>query len=149
MRAVVQRVSRCAVRVAGRTVGEIGEGLLVYLGIGREDADEDLVSMADKVCHLRVFRDANGKMNLSVMEQGRAVLVVSQFTLYGDVRKGRRPSYSSAAEPDKARYFYERFVSLVASGGLDVASGVFQEDMEVDYVNAGPVTILLDTDKTF
>ena len=149
MRAVVQRVSRCAVRVAGSTVGQIGDGLLVLLAVGRDDGEEDLTAMADKVCNLRIFCDEQGKMNRSVLQQGGAVLVVSQFTLYGDVRKGRRPSYSQAADPEPARAAYERFLELVASRGLAVASGRFQEIMEVESVNQGPVTILLDTEKTF
>lgn len=149
MRAVVQRVSRCVVRVSGSTVGEIASGLLVLLAVGRDDAEADLAAMADKVCNLRIFCDESGKMNRSVAEEGGALLVVSQFTLYGDARRGRRPSYSEAAEPAKARALYERFLELVRSRGLAVASGRFQEAMEVELVNDGPVTILLDTARAF
>lgn len=149
MRAVVQRVSRCAVRVCGHTVGEIGPGLLVYLGVGREDGQEDLSAMADKVANLRVFPDAEGRMNGSVLEHGKAVLVVSQFTLFGDARRGRRPSYSDAAAPESARPLYEQFLGLLGALGLTVQSGRFQEVMEVDSINDGPVTILIDTARTF
>jgi D-aminoacyl-tRNA deacylase len=149
VRAVAQRVSRCSVRVAGRTVGEIGRGLLVYLGVARGDTDADVAAMVEKVCNLRVFPDAAGTMNRSLAEEGHALLAVSQFTLLGDVRRGRRPSYSDAAPPEAARGHYARFLELVASRGIVVAAGVFQEQMEVDYVNDGPVTILIDTCKTF
>jgi D-aminoacyl-tRNA deacylase len=149
MRAVVQRVSRCTVRVAGQTVGEIGAGLLVYLGVGREDGEDELAAMADKVAHLRIFPDAEGKMNRSVLEHGKSVLVVSQFTLFGDARRGRRPSYSDAASPEAARPLYERFIELLGALGITVRSGRFQEIMEVESTNDGPVTILIDTARTF
>jgi len=137
------------VRVGGLTVGEIGAGLLVYLGVGKDDGEEDLAAMADKVANLRIFPDGQGKMNRSVLDEGGAVLVVSQFTLYGDARKGRRPSYSSAAPPEAARALYARFLELLSARGLVVQAGVFQEIMEVDSVNDGPVTILLDTARSF
>jgi D-tyrosyl-tRNA(Tyr) deacylase len=130
-------------------VGEIGSGLLVYLGIGRDDQEADLLTMTDKVCNLRVFSDADGKMNLSVLDRSGELLVVSQFTLYGDARKGRRPSYSAAAEPNRAKELYEKFLGLVRGRGLTVRSGVFQETMEVESVNDGPVTILLDSTRLF
>jgi D-aminoacyl-tRNA deacylase len=149
VRAVVQRVARCSVRVAGRTVGEIGAGLLVYLGVGLEDGEREADAMADKIANLRIFPDGDGTMNRSAKEEGKAVLAVSQFTLYGDARKGRRPSYSKAAAPEAARPLYERFLRALAELGLPPQSGAFQEIMEVDYVNDGPVTILIDSDRAF
>ncbi len=147
MRAVVQRVRRAKVDVAGRTVGEIGPGLLIFLGVGQGDSEKDCDYLAGKIAHLRIFSDAQGLMNRSVLEIGGEVLVVSQFTLWGDCVKGRRPSFTRAAPPEKARTLYEHFTTLVREKGLKVATGVFQEMMEVDLVNDGPVTMLLDTEK--
>ena len=147
MRAVVQRVRKAKVDVAGRTVGEIGPGLLVLLGVGQGDSEKDCGYLAGKIAHLRIFSDAQGLMNRSVLETGGEVLAVSQFTLWGDCVKGRRPSFTRAAPPEKARLLYEHFTRLVREKGLKVATGVFQEMMEVDLVNDGPVTMLLDTEK--
>lgn len=149
MRAVVQRVRDCSVTVAGRIVGSISRGLLVYLGVGRADTPATVPALADKVVNLRIFPDGEGKMNLSVKDVGGSVLVVSQFTLFGDVRGGRRPSYTAAAEPGTARELYEAFLRCVAAEGLAVAGGEFQARMDVAYVNEGPVTILVDTEKAF
>jgi D-tyrosyl-tRNA(Tyr) deacylase len=149
MRAVVQRVTDARVEVAGETVGEIGAGFLVLLGIARDDANTDADYLAEKIVNLRVFDDDEGKMNRSLQETGGAMLVVSQFTLYGDVRRGRRPSYSDAAEPEKASELYEYFVERVRSLGMKVETGVFQATMKVSLVNDGPVTILLDSRKLF
>jgi D-tyrosyl-tRNA(Tyr) deacylase len=149
MRAVVQRVKSARVDVAGKTVGEIGKGLLVFLGVGREDSEKDSEYLANKIAHLRIFSDEKGLMNLSVMESGGAALVVSQFTLWADCIKGRRPSFTRAAPPERAKDLYEHFILSLRSMGLRVASGVFQEMMEVHLVNDGPVTILLNSEKTF
>jgi D-tyrosyl-tRNA(Tyr) deacylase len=149
MRAVVQRVKSARVDVGGRTVGEIGKGLLVFLGVGQEDSEKDSEYLANKVAHLRIFSDEKGLMNLSVMESGGAVLVVSQFTLWADCIKGRRPSFTRAASPEEAKDLYEHFIRSLRSIGLRVESGVFQETMEVHLTNDGPVTILLDSQKTF
>ncbi len=149
MRAVVQRVASARVRVAGRTVGEIGPGLLVLLGVGREDREADAEYLAEKIVHLRIFEDDQGKMNRSLLEVGGEILVVSQFTLYGDCRRGRRPSYSEAAPPEQARALYQYFVTRMGAYGLRVQTGVFQEMMDVELVNRGPVTLLLDSRKQF
>lgn len=149
MRAVVQRVSRALVRVEGRVTGEIRRGLLVLLGVARSDGEEDARLLADKVAALRVFEDAAGKMNLAVAEVQGALLVVSQFTLLGDARKGNRPSFVDAAAPDEANALYERFCALAREKGLHVATGVFRATMEVELVNEGPVTILLDSRRLF
>ena len=149
MRAVVQRVSRCKVTVAGEIVGEIGKGLLILLGVGRGDSEAAADYLADKVVGLRIFEDSDGKMNLDVTQAGGAVLVVSQFTLHGDVRRGKRPSFDAAARPEQARALYDYFVSKVRAAGLRCETGRFQEMMDVELVNAGPVTILLDSDKAF
>jgi D-aminoacyl-tRNA deacylase len=149
MRAVVQRVTDARVEVAGKAVGEIGAGLLVLLGVARDDTQDDADYLADKTFNLRVFDDDEGKMNRSLSESGGAILVVSQFTLYGDVRRGRRPSYSDAAEPDKANQLYEYFVERVRSAGVKVETGIFQAMMKVSLTNDGPVTILLDSRKAF
>lgn len=149
MRAVVQRVASARVRVAGRTVGEIGPGLLVLLGVGREDEEADAQYLAEKIVHLRIFEDDEGKMNRSLLEVGGELLVVSQFTLYGDCRRGRRPSYSEAAPPERARALYQYFVTQVGAYGLRVQTGIFQEMMDVELVNRGPVTLLLDSRKQF
>ena len=150
MRAVVQRVSRAAVEVEGRRVGAIGSGLLVLLGAGAGDGPADVGYMVDKVANLRIFADEAGKMNRSVLETGGGVLAVSQFTLYGDARKGRRPAFTGALEPAAADALYQAFVAgLRAAGVAEVATGVFGAMMEVELVNSGPVTILLDSGKAF
>jgi D-aminoacyl-tRNA deacylase len=149
MRAVVQRVSRAKVAVAGEVAGEIGSGLLVLLGVGKQDSEAGADYLADKVIGLRIFDDDGGKMNRSVADVGGAVLVVSQFTLYGDARKGKRPSFDDAAPPQSARELYEYFVQRVRASGLRCETGRFQEMMEVQLINEGPVTILLDSEKTF
>ena len=149
MRAVVQRVKESRVEVKGGTVGSIGAGLLILLGVGPEDTEKDSEYLVGKIAGLRIFADENGQMNLSVLDTGGAVLVVSQFTLLGDCRKGRRPSFAGAAPPEKARALYEHFKLMLQARGLSVASGVFQEMMDVHLINDGPVTILLDSDKTF
>jgi D-tyrosyl-tRNA(Tyr) deacylase len=143
MRAVVQRVSRCRVTVKGAVVGEIGPGLLVLLGVGKGDTEAAADYLAEKIMGLRIFEDATEKMNLSVVDTGGAVLVVSQFTLYGDVRRGKRPSFDGAARPEEARLLYEYFVGKIRTAGLTCATGEFQAMMDVELVNAGPVTILL------
>jgi D-aminoacyl-tRNA deacylase len=149
MRAVVQRVSRCCVTVEGKVTGEIGAGLLVLLGVSKTDSESAADYLVEKIIGLRIFEDGEGKMNLSVAEAGGAVLVVSQFTLYGDVRRGRRPSFDGAARPEEARRLYEYFVSRIRAAGLRCETGEFQAMMEVELVNSGPVTILLDSDKLF
>jgi D-tyrosyl-tRNA(Tyr) deacylase len=149
MRAVIQRVSRARVTVNDETTGEIGSGLLVLLGVGDGDTRADADYLAEKTIGLRIFDDADGKMNLSVREAGGAVLVVSQFTLYGDVRRGKRPSFDAAAPPHEARELYEYFVEKIRASGLRCETGRFQEMMNVELVNDGPVTILLDSGKAF
>ena len=149
MRAVVQRVSRAKVTVAGAVTGEIGRGLLVLLGVGNADGDADADYLAEKIVGLRIFEDDAGKMNGAVGEVEGAVLAVSQFTLYGDARRGRRPSFDEAARPEQARALYEYFVGKVREAGLRCETGRFQEMMEVELVNEGPVTILLDSRKVF
>jgi D-aminoacyl-tRNA deacylase len=149
MRAVVQRVSRARVSVNEEIVGEIGRGLLVLLGVTHADAEADANYLADKITGLRVFEDADGKMNQDAGSIGGAVLVVSQFTLYGDVRRGKRPSFDAAAPPERARQLYEYFVERIRAAGLSCQTGRFQEKMQVELVNDGPVTILLDSTKTF
>lgn len=149
MRAVVQRVSQAAVTVEGNVVGAIGAGLLVLLGVARGDGPEDARLLADKVAGLRVFDDAEGKMNLSLQDVGGQVLAVSQFTLLGDTRKGRRPSYSEAAAPEEAEALYRLFVKSLRQAGLTVEEGVFRATMRVELVNEGPVTLLLDSRRLF
>jgi D-tyrosyl-tRNA(Tyr) deacylase len=149
MRAVVQRVSDARVTVNGQICGRIEEGLLVYLGIAKEDDEQDLRYMSEKVTNLRIFPDSDGKMNRSVIDTEGKVLVVSQFTLYGDARQGRRPSYTAAAEPGKARLFYQRFAEQIRERGILVEMGEFAARMDVHYTNVGPVTILLDSSKLF
>jgi D-aminoacyl-tRNA deacylase len=149
MRAVMQRVSRAQVAVNGEITGEIGLGLLVLLGVGRDDTESDAIYLAEKICGLRVLEDAQGKMNRSVQEVGGSVLAVSQFTLYGDVRRGKRPSFDAAAPPEKARQLYGFFVEQIRAAGLRCETGRFQEMMRVELVNEGPVTILLDSGKEF
>ena len=149
MRAVFQRVTRAGVRVGGETVGEIGAGALVLLGVARDDAERDASYLAEKIATLRVFDDAEGRMNLSLAETGGALLVVSQFTLYGDVRRGRRPSWIEAAPPEDAARLYEVFVAEARKVIDQVETGSFRAMMEVELVNDGPVTILLDSRKLF
>ena len=149
MRAVLQRVTRASVRVGGETVGEIGRGLVVLLGVAHDDTDRDATYLLEKTIDLRIFDDADGRMNLSVRDAGGALLVVSQFTLYGDVRRGRRPSWSEAAPPEVAERLYEFFVREARARLADVATGSFRRMMRVELVNDGPVTILLDSRKQF
>jgi len=149
MRAVVQRVSRAQVAVDGEIVGKIGRGLLVLLGVTHADAEADADYLADKIVGLRIFEDENGKMKLDTASAGGGILVVSQFTLYGDVRRGKRPSFDAAAPPEHARQLYEYFVERIRATGLSCQTGRFQEMMQVDLVNDGPVTILLDSGKAF
>jgi D-tyrosyl-tRNA(Tyr) deacylase len=149
MRAVLQRVSEARVRVNGEIVGEIGRGLLVLLGVGQGDGEADARFLAEKTAGLRIFEDAQGKMNLSVEEIAGAVLVVSQFTLYGDCRQGRRPGFSAAAPPELADALYRQFVDGLRKRELPVATGIFQAEMAVELVNDGPVTLLLDSHKEF
>ncbi len=149
MRAVVQRVSHARVTVSDDITGEIGRGLLVLLGVGAGDTRAEADYLVDKTIGLRIFEDAGGKMNLSVAEVGGALLVVSQFTLYGDARRGKRPSFDAAAPPQQARELYEYFVEKVRAAGLRCETGRFQETMQVELVNEGPVTILLDSAKGF
>jgi D-tyrosyl-tRNA(Tyr) deacylase len=149
MRAVLQRVTRAQVRVNGKTTGEVGKGLLVLLGVGHGDGTSEADSLLDKIIHLRIFEDPEGKMNLSLLDVGGGLMVISQFTLYADCRKGRRPSFTDAAPPEEARKLYDHFVGRAAGLGLEVATGVFQEVMEVEFINFGPVTILLDSSKIF
>ena len=149
MRAVVQRVTRAKVTVEGEVVGEIGNGLVVLLGVAADDTERDASYLADKIVALRICEDNDGKMNLSVKETAGGVLVVSQFTLYGDVRRGLRPSWSDAAPPEIAEPLYEAFVSSVRKEISAVATGSFRRMMQVELVNDGPVTILVDSRKTF
>jgi D-tyrosyl-tRNA(Tyr) deacylase len=149
MRAVLQRVTRASVRVEGATVGEIGGGLVVLLGVARDDTEADASYLVEKIASLRIFDDAEGRMNVSVAEGGGALLVVSQFTLYGDARRGRRPSWIEAAQPEAAEKLYEFFVAQARGAGLRVETGSFRRMMEVELVNDGPVTILLDSRKLF
>ncbi|MDT8070016.1 MAG: D-aminoacyl-tRNA deacylase [Terriglobia bacterium] len=149
MRAVVQRVRKAKVTVEGRVTGEIGLGLLVLLGVAQTDTEQDADYLADKIAGLRVFEDAGGKMNLAVAEVGGAVLAVSQFTLYGDVRRGKRPSFDAAARPELANKLYDYFCKGIRALGLRCEEGVFQAMMDVELLNAGPVTILLDSTKVF
>ena len=148
MRAIIQRVSRASVTVEGRVTGQIGAGLLVLLGVGRFDGPEAAAYLAEKIANLRIFADEAGKMNHSVLDVGGAALVVSQFTLYGDARGGRRPSYIEAAPPEMANRLYEEFVRELRARGVPAETGVFQAHMQVELVNDGPVTILLDSEKT-
>ena len=145
----MQRVSRAEVRVEGAVAGSVAKGLLVLLGVAREDGDDDARALADKIAALRVFEDDGGKMNLSVAEAGGGLLVVSQFTLLGDARKGNRPSFVDAAPPDVANALYERVCTLLRAKGLAVGTGVFRAHMDVELVNDGPVTLLLDSRRLF
>ena len=149
MRAVVQRVSRAKVTVEGQITGEIAAGLMIFLGVGKEDNSAGAVAMAEKLANLRIFEDAAGKMNLSLLDVKGSALVVSQFTLYGDARGQRRPSFISAAPPDLAKKLYEEFCEALKGRGVSVATGIFQAMMSVESVNEGPVTILIDSEKAF
>jgi len=149
MRAVLQRVTRAQVTVDNEIIGQIEKGLLVFLGVGLDDDSKDISYMADKIVNLRIFEDANGKMNESLLEQNGELLIVSQFTLYGDCRKGKRPSFSSAGRPEDAEKIYNSFVECCKGYGIKVETGKFQADMKVDLTNDGPVTILLDSKKLF
>jgi len=149
MRAVIQRVSRAVVTVDGEQIGAIGPGLVVLLGIHRDDVPADVDWLVDKIVQLRVFADGEGKMNRSLLDTGGAMLIVSQFTLHGDCRKGRRPGYSQAARPEQAEALYEEFITAVRKHGIQTATGRFQADMAVELVNDGPVTLLLDSAKIF
>jgi len=149
VRAVLQRVSRAKVTVEGRVTGEVGAGLMILLGVGREDTSAVAASMAEKCANLRLFEDEQGKMNRSLLEVKGGALVASQFTLYGDARGQRRPSFISAAPPDLAKALYEEFCEALRKLGVSVATGIFQAIMSVELVNEGPVTILLDSNKTF
>lgn len=149
MRVVVQRVKEAGVEVNGKTVGEIGKGFLLLLGVGRDDSEADVNYLVDKILGLRVFEDENGKMNHNITKTGGEVLVVSQFTLFGDCRKGRRPSFDQAAPPELAENLYTRFVENLKEKGIRVKTGKFGEIMEVHLTNSGPVTLLLDSQKQF
>ena len=149
MRAVLQRVSRARVVVDGKVTGEIGPGLVVLIAIGRDDTESTAIFMADKILNLRIFNDEQGKMNHSLLDTGGAVLAVSQFTLYGDARGQRRPSFMQAAPPEKGKTLYEEFLRALQKLGVRVETGVFQAHMSVELANDGPVTILLDSDKLF
>ena len=149
MRAVVQRVTSASVTVEGETVGAVGPGLMVLIGVSREDTDKDLKYIVDKVQNLRVFDDENGVMNRSILDTGGSILAVSQFTLYGDARGGRRPSYFQAAGPDRANELYEQAVAAWRNQGIHVETGRLRTEMKVSLVNDGPVTILLDSEKAF
>ena len=149
MRVVAQRVSRANVTVEGRVTGEIGPGLMILLGVGKEDTSQVAAAMAEKTANLRIFEDEQGKMNRSLLEVKGSALVVSQFTLYGDARGQRRPSFITAAPPELAKKLYEEFSEGLRKLGIVVANGIFQAMMSVELVNEGPVTILIDSDKTF
>jgi D-aminoacyl-tRNA deacylase len=149
MRTVVQRASRAQVSIDGRVKGRIGLGLVVFVGIRAEDSDSDLKWLAEKIVHLRIFEDDDGKMNRSLTDIGGEMLIISQFTLYGDCRKGRRPGFSAAAPPSIAEPLYQKFICEVETKGIQIATGTFQADMQIELVNDGPVTLLLDSEKKF
>ena len=149
MRAVLQRVSRARVSVDGKVTGEIGPGLMILLGVGKQDSSAVAASLAEKTANLRIFEDQQGKVNLSLLDTKGAALVVSQFTLYGDARGQRRPSFISAAPPELAKHLYEEYCEALRRLGVTVATGIFQAMMSVELVNEGPVTILIDSEKTF
>lgn len=148
MRAVIQRVSRAKVTVESRVTGEIGAGVVVLLGVGRDDQSVAAAYLAEKIANMRIFSDSDGKMNRSLLESGGAALIVSQFTLYGDTRGGRRPGFTRAAPPEAANRLYEEFVAALRALGVRVETGVFQTHMDVELVNDGPTTILIDSEKT-
>lgn len=149
MRAVIQRVSEASVAVDGAEMGRIGAGLLALVAVGQTDTESDAEELARKIIHLRIFADEDGRMNLDLLQSGGALCVVSQFTLYGDVRKGRRPFFGDAAEPERAEPLIDRVIRVAQDAGIPTATGRFQAQMAVSLVNDGPVTILLDTQKTF
>jgi D-tyrosyl-tRNA(Tyr) deacylase len=149
LRIVVQRVKQASVRIQNETVGEIGPGLLIFLGVGQDDIEEDVSYLVEKVLHLRIFADDQSRFNLSITDIRGSLLIVSQFTLWGDCRKGRRPSFSHSAPPEKAEPLYNLFIQKAEEAGLTVAGGRFRERMEVQLINDGPVTLLLDSQKTF
>ena len=149
MRAVIQRITRARVLVDGKVTGEIGPGLVVLVGIGKDDPDSASAAMAAKIVNLRIFNDDQGKMNRSLLDAGGAVLAISQFTLYGDTRGQRRPSFVAAAPPDRGERGYDDFVRALAALGIRVETGTFRAHMQVELVNDGPVTILIDSDKAF
>jgi len=149
MRAVIQRVSSASVRIDKKITGQIGHGLVVLVGIHTDDTNRDLQWLADKIINLRIFNDEQGKMNISLADMGGEMLIISQFTLYGDCRKGRRPGYSNGAPPEIAEPLYLKFVEEVKNHRINVATGTFQTAMEVELVNDGPVTLMLDSEKKF
>jgi len=149
MRSVVQRVKRASVIVNGETVGKISAGLLVLLAVGQDDGEKDVIWMVDKLVGLRIFEDEVGKMNCSVIDVGGEILMVSQFTLYGDCRSGKRPSFTTAAPPEQAKALFEQIIEATRSRGLKVETGIFQAEMDVELINNGPVTLLLDSEKKF
>ncbi len=147
MRAVIQRVNQASVTVDGHIAGQIEKGLLVFLGVAKDDTEDDIAFIADKVVNLRIFEDDNGKMNLSVKDIGGGVLLISQFTLFGDCRKGRRPDFTAAGPPDLAKTLYKKTIAAIKENGVLVETGIFAAHMHIDSINDGPVTILLDTKK--
>lgn len=149
MRTVVQRVSRAQVSIENKIKGSIGKGLVVFVGISADDSEKDIQWLAEKIVHLRIFEDDAGKMNTSLTDIEGEMLIISQFTLYGDCRKGRRPGFSGAAPPLMAEPYYLKFVQEVKNKGIQVATGTFQTDMQVELINDGPVTLLLDSEKKF
>lgn len=149
MRAVIQRVTSASVTVEGKVVGQVGRGLVVLLGVGPDDSEEDVKYLANKIVNLRIFPDAEGKMNLSLLDTGGEILSISQFTLYGDCRKGRRPNFTGAASPEMGQDLYEKFNKALAAYGVKVETGEFGAMMDVALVNNGPVTLLLDSKKNF
>lgn len=149
MRAVIQRVKEARVEIEGVVVGQISKGLLIFLGVGENDTEKECGYIANKIINLRIFPDSDDLMNLSILDIKGAALVVSQFTLWGDCRKGRRPSFTEAARPEKAKMLYEHFISLIKDMNISVATGKFQEMMDVHLINDGPVTILIDSEKKF
>jgi len=149
MRAVLQRVKEAKIEVDGNVVGSISEGLLVYLGVGKDDSEKDVDFIADRLVNLRIFADKNDRMNLSVLDVGGRILLVSQFTLYGDCRKGRRPGFDLASEPETAQRLYEKTIEAIRQKGISVETGVFAAHMDVTSINNGPVTFLLDSNKLF
>jgi D-tyrosyl-tRNA(Tyr) deacylase len=149
MRVVIQRVKSASVMVEGERISEIRQGLLIFLGVAQEDTSNDVDYLANKIANLRIFEDKAGRMNRSLLESGGEILVVSQFTLYGDCRKGRRPSFIAAAPPEKGKTLYQEFIEAIAKMGVPVKTGIFQAMMDVELINDGPVTIMLDSSKLF
>jgi D-tyrosyl-tRNA(Tyr) deacylase len=149
MRVVIQRVKSASVMVEGERISEIRQGLLIFLGVAQEDTSSDVDYLANKIANLRIFEDKAGRMNKSILESGGEILVVSQFTLYGDCRKGRRPSFIAAAPPEKGKTLYQEFIEAIAKMGVPVKTGIFQAMMDVQLINDGPVTIMLDSSKLF